>query len=91
MCKIRFLSKKTKILDIKIISQFFKKSKHFFGADLSTVTGNLEEREIDLGMFSCRNSESAQFTDEIRLIIYARNHVDKVEKMCYNNKAVARE
>ena len=81
MCKIRFLSKKTKILDIKIISQFFKKSKHFFGADLSTVTGNLEERKIDLGMFSCRNGDFAQFTGEIRLIIYARNHVDKVEKM----------
>ena len=25
------------------------------------------------------------------MIICARNHVDKVEKMCYNNKAVARE
>ena len=24
------------------------------------------------------------------MIICARNHVDKVEKMCYNNKAVAR-
>ena len=81
MCKIRFLSKKTKILDIKIISQFFKKSKHFFGADLSTVTGNLEESETSLGMFSCRNSESAQFPGEIRLIIYARKYVDKVEKM----------
>jgi len=51
VCKIRFLSKKAKILDIKIISQFFKKSKHFFGANLSTVTGNLEEREIGLGCF----------------------------------------
>ena len=68
-------------MDTKIISQFFKKSKHFFGAGLSTGTGNLEEREIGLGMFSCRNGESAQFTGEIRLIIYARNHVDKVEKM----------
>jgi hypothetical protein len=27
------------------------KSKHFFGANLSTVTGNLEEREIGLGCF----------------------------------------
>ena len=68
-------------MDTKIISHFFKKSKHFFGANLSTVTGNLEEREIGLGMFSCRNSESAQFTGEIRLIIYARKYVDKVEKM----------
>jgi len=46
-------------LDIKIISQFFKKSKHFFGANLSTVTGNLEESETSLGMFSCRNGDFA--------------------------------
>jgi len=78
-------------LDTKIISQFFKKSKHLFGAGLSTVTGNLEESELSLGMFSCRDSDSAQFTGEIRLIICARKYVDKVEKMWYNNKAVARK
>ena len=45
------LARVSKTLNIKIISQFFKKSKHFFGANLSTVTGNLEEREIGLGCF----------------------------------------
>ena len=78
-------------MDTKIISQFFKKSKHLFGAGLSTGTGNLEEREMGLEMFPSRNGEFAQLTGEIRMIICVRKYVDKVEKMWYNNKAVARE